>query len=590
MLAKVSEQRAMGFSATSLTEQGTFTAGRTTRQRVYNYPLADDPTLEDAPTFTMMTETWEGMDTPPAVTRYRLKPSDSPREVEITRPDGARTIQRSHNSADFRNGLTFEEEVFDTAQRLMLRTKTEWEPGDWSTPRRRWVEMTDELGQMTNTEFSYGPNHNQLTEVKEYDYGGTVLLRRTRTEYEMQPGYVDRHVFNLAKVVEVFSGNQASPAERTEYGYDEQSLQPLDGLWAVSHDTAYNPSLPFWDTATDHRGNVTRVTRYTDAAARRGAVVEERRYDITGNLVSVSGFCCVQEYFEYTRDTRHAYPIAHSLGAADPSSPAHVTTRTTYDLNTGLPLTMTDRNGLTTRKEYDPATLRITEEWSPGAPGTNHVFYIYDDATAAVTRRVTDHHASITLALTVTRFNGLRQANREEALVDGNLSYVLETGYDALGRLWRKTRPFREGGDPKHWTERSYDALNRPTIVRAPDASEVRTFHNEVARPSGASPSLGQTKRVVDAWGRERWSRTDALGRLAEVIEPSASGGGSVFVVAILAGEYPDARFSGPPSSPWTRCAARPSISCSRTSACLACPGSTCCASSRSSNRWSRCW
>ncbi|MEK6325299.1 MAG: FG-GAP-like repeat-containing protein [Acidobacteriota bacterium] len=73
-----------------------------------------------------------------------------------------------------------------------------------------------------------------------------------------------------------------------------------------------------------------------------------------------------------------------------------------------------------------------------------------------------------------------------------------------------------------------YDALGRVFRVRAPDGSESNSFFNETSRPSSASASPGQTTRVVDAWGRERWARLDADARLAEVVEPNPAGNGSV--------------------------------------------------------------
>jgi hypothetical protein len=67
------------------------------------------------------------------------------------------------------------------------------------------------------------------------------------------------------------------------------------------------------------------------------------------------------------------------------------------------------------------------------------------------------------------------------------------------------------------------------TVFRAPDGSESRTFYDEPARPSEASPGLGERVRSVDPVGRERWTRTDALGRLSAAIEPAPDGDGSVF-------------------------------------------------------------
>ena len=93
----VMKQRAMGFTAGSLTEQGTVTPGTMTRQQVYNFPPAHDPTLADAPAYTTMTETWDSMDVPPAVTQYNVQQKTSPRRLEVIQPDGTHHIQLSYN-------------------------------------------------------------------------------------------------------------------------------------------------------------------------------------------------------------------------------------------------------------------------------------------------------------------------------------------------------------------------------------------------------------------------------------------------------------------------------------------------------------
>ena len=86
MLAKYSEQRGMGFSAASLTTQGTVTQGTVTRQYTYNYPMTANNTLTDAPTYTALTETWDGMDTNAAVTTYLLEKNATTRSTTIIYP------------------------------------------------------------------------------------------------------------------------------------------------------------------------------------------------------------------------------------------------------------------------------------------------------------------------------------------------------------------------------------------------------------------------------------------------------------------------------------------------------------------------
>src|SRR5215204_745578 len=66
------------------------------------------------------------------------------------------------------------------------------------------------------------------------------------------------------------------------------------------------------------------------------------------------------------------------------------------------------------------------------------------------------------------------------------------------------------------------------TKMLAPDGSEVRSQYNEPSRPSNSPTTPGQTQRTVDPWGRERWTLTDALGRLRAVVEPNSEGNGTV--------------------------------------------------------------
>ena len=78
MITKVVEQRGMGWTETA-EPQGSISAGQMTKQAIYNYPLsATNETgrtngvgLTDAPTYTKLTESWDGMDvSEPAITEY----------------------------------------------------------------------------------------------------------------------------------------------------------------------------------------------------------------------------------------------------------------------------------------------------------------------------------------------------------------------------------------------------------------------------------------------------------------------------------------------------------------------------------------
>ncbi|HKY42964.1 MAG TPA: RHS repeat-associated core domain-containing protein [Pyrinomonadaceae bacterium] len=204
-----------------------------------------------------------------------------------------------------------------------------------------------------------------------------------------------------------------------------------------------------------------------------------------------------------------------------------MTTSSTYDFNTGLMLSSTDANGRVGQTIYDTNSLRpVTAILSTGA----HADYSYDDANLTLTETtyLESHPTHTTIAnQNVKLVNGRGQVRQEKVLGAGGVWDIVDTVYDSSGRVTQKSRPYRSG-DTIRWNTSAYDALSRVISTTAPDGSVVQTFYNESSRPNAASSTPGDTTRVVDPWGRERWGRTDAQGRLVEVVEPDPNGSGSV--------------------------------------------------------------
>ena len=204
-----------------------------------------------------------------------------------------------------------------------------------------------------------------------------------------------------------------------------------------------------------------------------------------------------------------------------------ITTSATYDFNTGLMLSSTDANGRVGQTTYDTNSLRpVTAIKATGA----HADYSFDDANLTLTETtyLESHPTHTTIAnQNVKLVNGRGQVRQEKALGVGGVWDIVDTVYDSSGRVTQKSRPYRSG-DTIRWNTSAYDALSRIISTTAPDGSVVQTFYNESSRPNAASSTPGETTRVVDPWGRERWGRMDALGRLVEVVEPDPNGSGSV--------------------------------------------------------------
>jgi YD repeat-containing protein len=93
----------------------------------------------------------------------------------------------------------------------------------------------------------------------------------------------------------------------------------------------------------------------------------------------------------------------------------------------------------------------------------------------------------------------------------------------------QQSRPYRSG-ETVQWSTVTYDFLDRPEQTIAPDApnnSIVTRSYNQ-PDPPDSSGQPGETIKVTDPWGRERWARSDALGRMVEVAEPDPGGDGTL--------------------------------------------------------------
>jgi RHS repeat-associated protein len=574
MLAKVIEQRGMGFSASSLTEQGSLSQGQFKLKRLYNYPLSpSDPGgsgLTDAPTYSSMTESWtrDGTNIDQATTSYEIHENATPRSVTITLPNGSKSIQNSYNHpGQYDDGLVYYDETRDSANVLLQSSSSSWQPGVYDSPRPTLLQKTDDKGQVTATEFVYGSVYNQVIEARDKGYANE-LLRSTRKVYQNNANYTANHIFNLPLTVEMYASDNVTRVFRAEYQYDGQTLTDTPNV--TMHYQMYNPYAPqtwvdgYWDTqydeygypyyvwvegywtteyssSTDYRGNVTQLTRYADAAGLTGAVNDTRRYDITGNLIKTSSSCCEQTTFAFTSDTQYAYAQSKTRGSATDAY-AQVTMSSTVDFNTGLALSATDSNGRTSQTNYNSASLRPASVTLPTGAYTD---YAYDDTAMSVTETtyLSSADGGAISNKNIKASNGLGKVRQEQALGANNIWDIVDTVYNNLGQVSQQTRPYRSG-DTLRWVTLSYDSQGRPTRIVSADGSTTETYYNEKdfdstdgyapTRPSVASSSAGETTLVRDSWGRERWARTDASGKLVEVVEPNPAGNGSTATFGLV--------------------------------------------------------
>lgn len=542
---------------------------------------------EDAITIYSVNENvtrWDGFNQSPA------------REITVTQPSGVISKQYSYNlpSGGWNNGLVFNDETIvmnGSTPTVISSSLVAWQEGNYESPRPYWAKVWDEKGDQIRTEYEYSTNKfNQITKSCDFD-DANVKLRCATAEYENSSNYIGqfntsgkfisgRHIFNLVtkSAVENDDGTKAS---LTEYEYDNYTNNPLVNTpGVIQHKQDHNPfntgtyacncrwscdpegvrlspeesphfteecpeggpptyyicdTCFIYDQSTSFRGNITRVTYYTDAQTQTGPIFESRTYDITGNLVGNSAACCEQKSYVYTDATQYAYPESSTHGAADPQSPHRVTSTAMYSYETGLVKQATDSNGLTSTSWYDPDTLRpVKSISSTGAYST----VAYDDAAMTIEEEVREYSAvgQGTLAGRSKKYlNGIGLVVKEESFAPNGIVDIVETKYTKFGEAWKQSRPYRNG-DTVHWSEKFYDDQRRLIKVVDPDGSETKAFYNETAVPDSVTATPGNTIRIADAWGRERWGRYDQQGRLVHVVEPNpdktANPNGKVISVA----------------------------------------------------------
>ena len=602
MLARTVQQLGMAWSGTEGT-QGTITAGLMADDRTYNFALAPDPTLTDAPKYTNETESWFRMDTAPAVTNYAVTETATDQIITVTRPDGTVNKQTSHSDpASTLDGQYYVGELYasGTASVPLSKSRTTLAAGDYGSSRPMRIEITDELGQMTATDFTYATNsYNQLITQKEYNYSGG-LYRQVNTTYENNAAYLNRHIFNLPKSVETLAA-AGGRLSQVEYQYDNNAvvigagshnLTAAPGMamhnsssdpyttetyeepgycvtWEYDYPECYPDGGTVWvgewpgfefdcestkwcslyseptyisvyDQNSIFRGNVTRITTYTNAANLTGAISYDFTYDIGGNQRTATTDCCQQMSFDYTLNTQYSQPESHTKGSADPASPHRMTESATYDFNTGLLKTSADFNGRTTTFDYDGAARLTYTSYPTGL--TTQIWYHpgQDNYFGTIVWENTNRSQEVGHWLNGRGQEAMRRAYAKQTENYWDAANWVETNttYDLMGRPATASVPHIQGAATAGWTTFQYDALSRATQITAPDGSTSKTFYNETSRPDSASNLAGQTVRSQDAWGRERWARTDDFGRLVEVVEPNPAGNGSVLGAGSLKTSY----------------------------------------------------
>ncbi len=469
----------------------------TRRYISYDYPSAAT-VLTDAPTYTHQTVSPDGTDTSTSVWTYAITKAGTGvvSSMAITDPNGA----TSTTSLDPNTGLTSSVQVKDSSNTTLRTMNYTWTTigagSPFSTVLDNIVTIND-AGQQSKVAYAYDPWAN-VTHVYEYDFG-LALKRHTVTTYGTTGNYVTLHIVNLPTQILVKDGSGNTIA-RTDLAYDSTALTAVTG--AADHDDQGH------GMGLTTRGNLTSVTRYSNASVGTGSVTRTFNYDTLGNLRVVQVDCCNQKVFNFSSRTQYSAPDSIVRG---PSGGAQFTTSYTYNVDNSLLLSSTDENGQVTGYQYDSMN-RLVQTTLPSQGGTAvQINTAFDDVSASPT--VTSS-STANSAISITTLDGLDHTMQVDTKNGSSLVSSVEYAYDKLWQRTQVSNPFAPA-DTIVNTTFTYDALGRVTQVTPPSAGYTQYSYS------------GNAVTVTDPAGKQRKNFTDALGRLIEVDEPGEAFAGT---------------------------------------------------------------
>jgi RHS repeat-associated protein len=243
-------------------------------------------------------------------------------------------------------------------------------------------------------------------------------------------------------------------------------------------------------------------------------------YDGNGNATTTA--------YTMTNGVTTGQTVTNALGQA---------TTTTYDPLRGLPLTVTDPNGITTTMEYD-GLGRIIDVWEYGRPTSDPANYIYtydltNSAPALViTQQLNDESGYVT---STTLYDALLRVRQTQVPTPQGGILVSDNFYDSRGWLYKvNTNTWDSTASPAaascqtvsppdciiavpddqapEQTVTDFDGLGRAVLVTSYDDSTVKS--------TAATAYYGDRVTTVPASGGTPTSTvTDALGRTTEIDE-----------------------------------------------------------------------
>jgi RHS repeat-associated protein len=397
---------------------------------------------------------------------------------------------------------------------------------------QRTTTLSD-TNQVSKETFAYDKYSNQ-TDVYQYDYGTgappTYATRHTRTDFLTSNviGGVTYQYDTINPSTTTPDSNQTIhlrglPQSQRVYAVNAATgVETLIAQSSMSYDESTYPSLTYgavthWSApGTPARGNPTSTGQWLDTIG--DYLWTHAQYDQCGSMINSWDPRSKQSQVSYDSAYAYAYPTTMTSAVPDPTyahgSNTSLVTSNAYDFYTGHVTSTIDANQRQTTFEHNDVFDRLTKINRPDGGWTS---YVYDRNQYGdyVGTQVLQNSSGLTTQ-SYQFFDKLGRPSRSFQYVNSdpnNAWLTSDKQYDALGRAWKTSNPYMSTGSNSainpsgNWTQTSYDGLGRVKTVTTPDNAAVVSSYS------------GNTVTVLDQQGNAKQSVTDALGRLAQLIE-----------------------------------------------------------------------
>jgi RHS repeat-associated protein len=354
-------------------------------------------------------------------------------------------------------------------------------------------------------------NYGNVVTETDYDYGASLVLKQTTTNYQFQSNnnYLSANLLKLPSSV-ILSDSSGNTCAETDYNYDATGFLTTSGI-TTQHTTP--PSAV--------RGNLTSMARQlsstpcTSGATWSPITSTNNVYD-TGEIYQLTD--PLGRNTTYTYDALGAYVTQTQLPTT--GTVQHIT-HDGYDPNTGLRTSHQDQNSKSTTYSYDDMNrIHVVTYPASDTTGTGGgtTTYTYNDTPGSLSIEIqqtmtgTQHTDEFMLFDSIGREIGHSKANGESTPWDKT-----DTCYDGLGQKNFVSYPYQASSSNAAQVcsgagdSYTHDALGRVTqVVHSDSKSVVTSYVGAATSVTDEGNGTGPIQTV---------SQVDALGRLVSVCE-----------------------------------------------------------------------